>query len=252
MTFGQMAYEAYRAHTGGISLASGQPIPNWAALKPAIRAAWETSAEAVRVAAWNLSCMADWHNPSDPDYPESCGECEMRLNKLPDCVRPLVAAATTRKNGSVTIPPGQPLPDREDQNGTKQGVHVPPRASQELMAPWQLAQVLRDMVNTTLYLRSAIPSIASITPSSNSALMASSEIEERALMAGAAALGAEEQLALAAERLLAELGVTEPGAGEDNHETPAATLMDKLYEAWNNYMRARHGQADAIFEPEGE
>jgi hypothetical protein len=59
-------------------------------------------------------------------------------------------------------------------------------------------------------------------------------------------------LALAAEHLLAELGVTEPGAGQDNHEMPVAGMMDALYTAWNNYMRAKHGQADAIFEPEGE
>lgn len=96
MTIGQLGYEAYRAHTGGVSLASGQPIPDWAALKPEIRAAWETSSEAVRVATWNLSCMSDWHNPSDPDYPEPCGGCTIRLNRLPECVRELVAKATTR------------------------------------------------------------------------------------------------------------------------------------------------------------
>lgn len=69
---------------------------------------------------------------------------------------------------------------------------------------------------------------------------------------GAAAMDSTEGLALAAERLLAELGVTEPGAGQDNHEMPVAGMMDALYTAWNNYMRAKHGQADAIFEPEGE
>ena len=37
MTLAQLAYEAYRAHTGGISLASGQPIPEWNALKPEIQ-----------------------------------------------------------------------------------------------------------------------------------------------------------------------------------------------------------------------
>ena len=58
-------------------------------------------------------------------------------------------------------------------------------------------------------------------------------------------------LATAAEQLLAELGVTEPGAGRDNHELPAGALMDALYAAWNNYMRARYSKPDAIFEPEG-
>ncbi len=63
--------------------------------------------------------------------------------------------------------------------------------------------------------------------------------------------GEVEALATAAEHLLAELGVTEPGAGRDNHEPPAGALMDALYAAWNQYMRARHSEPDAIFEPEG-
>ena len=60
-----------------------------------------------------------------------------------------------------------------------------------------------------------------------------------------------DRLAMAAEQLLAEFGVTEPGAGLDNHEMPAAALLDSLYTAWNDYMRAKHGQPEAIFEPEG-
>ncbi len=68
---------------------------------------------------------------------------------------------------------------------------------------------------------------------------------------GAAGMDSIERLALAAEHLLAELGVTEHGAGQSNHEMPVAGMMDALYTAWNNYMRAKHGQADAIFEPEG-
>jgi len=99
MTLAQLTYEAYRAHTGGISLATGQPIPEWDALKPEIRGAWETSTEAVRVAVCNLSRTSDWHNPSDPDYPDPCGVCEMRLARLPEAVRSLVAKATTRRVG---------------------------------------------------------------------------------------------------------------------------------------------------------
>ena len=46
-------YEAYRAHTGGVSLASGQPIPDWARIRPAIQYAWCASArEAGRVTFW--------------------------------------------------------------------------------------------------------------------------------------------------------------------------------------------------------
>lgn len=44
----QIAYEAYRNHTGGISLASGGPIPEWGGLRPDIQAAWKASADALR------------------------------------------------------------------------------------------------------------------------------------------------------------------------------------------------------------
>ncbi len=37
-------YEAYRGHTGGVSLASGQPIPEWEALRTDIQAAWGAAA----------------------------------------------------------------------------------------------------------------------------------------------------------------------------------------------------------------
>jgi hypothetical protein len=59
------------------------------------------------------------------------------------------------------------------------------------------------------------------------------------------------ELMTAVEHLLAEMGVTEPGAGAANHEAPAGELMDKLYDAWNGELRRRHGEPDAIFEPEG-
>jgi len=43
----EIAYNGYRNHTRGVSLATGQPIPEWAGLKPEIQAAWEASASAV-------------------------------------------------------------------------------------------------------------------------------------------------------------------------------------------------------------
>jgi hypothetical protein len=46
-TFGHLAYESYCAATGRKSLVSGAPLPEWAALAPAIRAAWEMAAGAV-------------------------------------------------------------------------------------------------------------------------------------------------------------------------------------------------------------
>lgn len=46
----EIAYEAYRAHTGGVSLASGQPIPEAHDLRPDIQDAWRASAAALRAA----------------------------------------------------------------------------------------------------------------------------------------------------------------------------------------------------------
>lgn len=44
MNIAEEAHEAYRRHTGGRSLASGQPIPPWADLPPAIQGAWQVAA----------------------------------------------------------------------------------------------------------------------------------------------------------------------------------------------------------------
>jgi hypothetical protein len=43
----EIAYEAYRANSGGKSLVSGQPIPAFAELPEPIRAAWTAAADAV-------------------------------------------------------------------------------------------------------------------------------------------------------------------------------------------------------------
>lgn len=47
-TIGQIGYDAYRQHTGGKSLATGQPIPEWSELPQAIRDAWEAAGNATR------------------------------------------------------------------------------------------------------------------------------------------------------------------------------------------------------------
>ena len=47
VSMAQIAYEAYRNHTGGKSLATGQNIPEWPDLAPVIKAAWEAAANAV-------------------------------------------------------------------------------------------------------------------------------------------------------------------------------------------------------------
>ena len=46
--FGQIAYEAYFAHSGGKSLISGASLPTWDAQSPEIQAAWQAAAKAVR------------------------------------------------------------------------------------------------------------------------------------------------------------------------------------------------------------
>ncbi len=45
----RIAYDAYRDHTGGVSLPTGQPIPQWPQLRPEIQAAWQASADAVKM-----------------------------------------------------------------------------------------------------------------------------------------------------------------------------------------------------------
>jgi len=47
MELAKIAYESYRAHTGGISLASGGPIPPWEQLKAEIQEAWVASIRGV-------------------------------------------------------------------------------------------------------------------------------------------------------------------------------------------------------------
>jgi hypothetical protein len=50
-SFGQVAYEAYRASTDGKSLATGAPIPEWDGLRVEIQSAWEKAADAAVEAA---------------------------------------------------------------------------------------------------------------------------------------------------------------------------------------------------------
>jgi hypothetical protein len=45
--WGRVAYLAYREAAGGVSLATGDPLPGWPSLPPEIRAAWDAAAVAV-------------------------------------------------------------------------------------------------------------------------------------------------------------------------------------------------------------
>src|SRR5262245_58240094 len=55
--FGSMAYEAYRCHTGGKSLATGQDIPAWNDLRPDIQEAWCVAAGAILSCAYPLAVV---------------------------------------------------------------------------------------------------------------------------------------------------------------------------------------------------
>ena len=46
-TPGRVAYEAYRDTVGGVSLATGDPLPDFEDLSAPIRAAWEVATQAV-------------------------------------------------------------------------------------------------------------------------------------------------------------------------------------------------------------
>lgn len=70
----EIAYEAYRAHTGGVSLASGQPIPEWEKLRPDIQAAWKASADAL--ASWMFCPVHEELNRSGGLEPfDNCLAC---------------------------------------------------------------------------------------------------------------------------------------------------------------------------------
>lgn len=43
----EAGYESYREDTGGISVATGQKIPEWGVLRPAIQRAWCAAARGI-------------------------------------------------------------------------------------------------------------------------------------------------------------------------------------------------------------
>ena len=46
-SLGEVGYEAYRKHSDGRSLVSGQEIPSWASLPQAIQDAWAAAGDAI-------------------------------------------------------------------------------------------------------------------------------------------------------------------------------------------------------------
>lgn len=47
MDYARVAYNGYRNYTGGKSLVSNQPIPEWESLNPKIKEAWGAAADAM-------------------------------------------------------------------------------------------------------------------------------------------------------------------------------------------------------------
>jgi hypothetical protein len=69
LRYGQLAYDAYRAQTGGKSLATGDPLPIWFDLcrsKPEIARSWVATARAVRT-----STLRGFADLVDRDHPGS-------------------------------------------------------------------------------------------------------------------------------------------------------------------------------------
>ena len=64
---GMTAYEAYRDHTNGKSLATGQPIPQWYQLPPTIQEAWNAAAEAIAAVGARI-----WEGHTESGIPVHC------------------------------------------------------------------------------------------------------------------------------------------------------------------------------------
>lgn len=55
----EIAYEAYRAHTGGVSIITNGPIPPFDDLDPRIKAAWAAASMAVLIDSRMTQAYAD-------------------------------------------------------------------------------------------------------------------------------------------------------------------------------------------------
>ena len=64
---GRTAYEAYRNHTGGKSLATGDPIPQWDQLPITIQEAWEAAAAAFASVGARI-----WEGHTESGIPVHC------------------------------------------------------------------------------------------------------------------------------------------------------------------------------------
>lgn len=83
----EVAYTAYRDHTGGVSLASGQRIPEWPELRDDIKSAWKASAHALRR---TILCDVHWNlEQSESLEPFTmCVACQrVALRQLNDYMR---------------------------------------------------------------------------------------------------------------------------------------------------------------------
>ena len=86
MNLAQEAYEAYANHTGWKSLATGQPLPQWDVLPPAIQEAWTVSTAWVVGKAtgqhnWRDRVKAELRQWLEDDFRDACASDTARLKE---------------------------------------------------------------------------------------------------------------------------------------------------------------------------
>lgn len=91
---GRIACEAYRAHAGGVSPATGTAIPVWAGLSAEIRAAWAASEFAVRRSIAEALLAAGTPPPPVP---------KAATAPKPDADTPIRDAALRRRSELLTV-----------------------------------------------------------------------------------------------------------------------------------------------------
>lgn len=86
MQLAKEAYEAYAEHTGWKSLATGQPLPQWDQLTPAIKQAWTVSTawvvgKATGMHDWKEKVRTELKQWLEGDFREACASDTMRLKE---------------------------------------------------------------------------------------------------------------------------------------------------------------------------
>lgn len=81
ISFGKIAYDAYRDKSGGKSLVSGEPIPVWPELPETIRMAWEAAGDAVAEDCEDACSYYSQEDDTTPEQSEGAIECMERIRE---------------------------------------------------------------------------------------------------------------------------------------------------------------------------